>query len=382
MTDGPAAMDATSFDTRHIRSSAPTRDRAFWSYVHADDRAEHGRITRLATLLTEQVVLRSKAPFGVFTDGDGIGWGGAWTQTIGAALTHTTFFIPIITPRYFGSRYCRKEILTFLDLMTRRDQHRFLLPLHYVTVPELDHRGASPDPLIERVKEFQHVDWRAVADEAENSPLHRKAVRDLALRVIELDDTDRYTGVTPPHRTQGEEGHHRTLFTGHRVISAADHRSLGTDLQHLQALVDELDEALDEGPVEPEADKKRSTGFAAHVASAGQLSPAVRGPSREILDLTSTMLERIRAADAAAIGSGAAGPATPTTGGADALNRLIGETDALVSSLNEISTRLAGDCAWSADRQTTVEQLTLAIEQLRATDELLREDRPGLVEGS
>jgi hypothetical protein len=76
----------------------------FWSYVRADDRAEGGRIVQLARDVKQQFEFLSGEEIELFLDVDGIGWGDDWRDKIDDRLAKAAFFIPVLTPRYFGGR--------------------------------------------------------------------------------------------------------------------------------------------------------------------------------------------------------------------------------------------------------------------------------------
>src|SRR4051812_13855319 len=85
----------------------------FWSYVHADDQAEGGRILALAHHLQEEYALLTGDKLRLFLDRDDLRWGDEWREKLDHALAGVTFFIPIVTPRYFASQECRAELLAF-----------------------------------------------------------------------------------------------------------------------------------------------------------------------------------------------------------------------------------------------------------------------------
>ncbi len=88
----------------------------FWSYVHEDDTAMHGIIRRLAKhVQDEYAVLTGSVELDLFLDSARLKWGDRWRSEIREALEGTTFFIPVITPRYFASEECRNELLGFAD---------------------------------------------------------------------------------------------------------------------------------------------------------------------------------------------------------------------------------------------------------------------------
>src|SRR3712207_1805690 len=86
---------------------------AFWSYAHDDNKFDGDRVLRLAESLKQEYSLLTGGAFNIFVDRTSIAWGEEWRARIDAALTSTTFFIPIISPRYFQRAECRRELLDF-----------------------------------------------------------------------------------------------------------------------------------------------------------------------------------------------------------------------------------------------------------------------------
>jgi len=81
----------------------------FWSYAHADDKNDGGAVVRLAKRVMSEYALLSGEWLRLFIDRD-LEWGDEWKRRIDQALQETTFFIPIITPTYFISEECRREL--------------------------------------------------------------------------------------------------------------------------------------------------------------------------------------------------------------------------------------------------------------------------------
>lgn len=80
--------------------------KGFWSYVHADEEAEGGRIARLARDVRDQFQVLTSEPLELFLDRDPLSWGDAWRDKIDSNLASVAFFIPVLTPRYFMSPEC------------------------------------------------------------------------------------------------------------------------------------------------------------------------------------------------------------------------------------------------------------------------------------
>src|SRR4051794_3545309 len=119
---------------------------AFWSYAHEDDDLDGGAILVLAERLASEFALITGEKLNLFVDRTGISWGEEWRVRIDNALVQTTFFIPVITPRYFTRDECRRELLAFHAQARSLEISELVLPILYVTVPGLD--DDNPDEAV------------------------------------------------------------------------------------------------------------------------------------------------------------------------------------------------------------------------------------------
>lgn len=156
----------------------------FWSYVHNDNESVGGAIVKLAKRLIGEFELLSAEPLRLFIDRD-IQWGEAWKERIDKELQETTFFIPIITPRYFQSDECRRELVEFKTAAARFGVSQLLLPIYYVTVPEMEEREPQ-DELMAYVKEAQREDMRETRLAEEMDAIYRRLVNRLATRLLRI----------------------------------------------------------------------------------------------------------------------------------------------------------------------------------------------------
>lgn len=165
----------------------------FWSYVHDDDKSVGGAIVNLAKRLIGEFELLSAEPLRLFIDRD-IQWGEAWKERIDKELQETTFFIPIITPRYFLSEECRRELVEFKTAAARFGVSQLLLPIYYVTVPEMEEREPQ-DELMAYVKTAQRADMRETRLAEEMDATYRRLVNRLATRLLRVSrDTEGLSG--------------------------------------------------------------------------------------------------------------------------------------------------------------------------------------------
>lgn len=158
----------------------------FWSYVHADDEAEGERISRLAGDVKGQFEMLTGEPLTLFLDRDAIRWGDDWQGKVDSSLASVAFFIPVLTPRYFMSPECRRELQFFARKVTRLGIKELVLPLLYVDVPGL-HDSPPQDDLVALVSTFQWEDWRELRFADLSAESYRRAVARLASRLADAN---------------------------------------------------------------------------------------------------------------------------------------------------------------------------------------------------
>jgi hypothetical protein len=156
----------------------------FWSYVHDDNDGEGGRILRLCDLVQKEFASLTARSIEMFVDRKDIAWGAKWKITIDDALTETTFFIAIVTPRYLQSEQCRREILLFTQNAQEREVPELLLPILYFPVDDLVEE--STDKVRSAIAAAQYERFDQLRLEDEDSKPYRTAVNKLALRLIDI----------------------------------------------------------------------------------------------------------------------------------------------------------------------------------------------------
>src|ERR1700722_10655224 len=129
----------------------------FWSYAHDDNKLDGGAILELARLVKEEYNLLSGEPLELFVDRDSIAWGEEWRERIDSSLAQTTFFIPVITPRYFRRPECRRELLEFVAKARSLGVEELLLPILYIETKSLS--AENTDDVVALVAKTQYVDW-------------------------------------------------------------------------------------------------------------------------------------------------------------------------------------------------------------------------------
>jgi transcriptional regulator with XRE-family HTH domain len=158
----------------------------FWSYVHKDDLAERGRISQLARDVVGQYEMITGETIQLFLDRDSIEWGDEWRAVIDSSLASVAFFIPVLTPRYFQSAECRRELGLFARRAKNLGAEELVLPLKYVEAAVLD-EDPPVDEAAALVRSFQWQDWTQLRFAAPESSEYRSAVAKLAARLAEAN---------------------------------------------------------------------------------------------------------------------------------------------------------------------------------------------------
>jgi len=124
------------------------------------------------------------SPFFRFQDRKDIKWGQQWKERIEESIDTATFFIPIITPRFFKSPACRTECERFRDREKKLNRSDFILPVYYVNCPILDEVEKTDDPLAKVIAGRQHTDLRELRFDLFTSPLVRKMIANMATQIV------------------------------------------------------------------------------------------------------------------------------------------------------------------------------------------------------
>jgi cobaltochelatase CobT len=141
---------------------------AFMSYAHADDYNEY--LTVFRELLGKEVRVQLGRDFLIFQDTQDIKLGQDWANRITTSVNDAAFFIPIITPSFFNSPYCRNELSLFLRREKKLKRRDLVLPVYYVKSDLMeDAASRAGDKLAQEIKARQYADWRELRFETPNS---------------------------------------------------------------------------------------------------------------------------------------------------------------------------------------------------------------------
>jgi parallel beta-helix repeat protein len=162
----------------------PGEPAAFMSYARFNDVHDDGQLSAFRERLAAEVRVQTGLEFVIFQDRADIAWGENWAERIEQALDVVTLLVAVITPGFFKSVACRGEVARFLDRERELGRSDLILPVYYVSAPEMDDPVMrEADDVARMLASRQFADWRELRFEPFTSPVARKAVAQLAARM-------------------------------------------------------------------------------------------------------------------------------------------------------------------------------------------------------
>jgi parallel beta-helix repeat protein len=163
---------------------AKLKPAAFLSYVRFDDEHEDGRLSEFRKRLSGEVRMQTGEEFPIFQDRNDISWGQNWQKRIDESIDHSTYLICILTPGFFKSVACRKEVERFVEREKRLGRADLILAVYYVECLQLrDKRQIDKDAVAKLVNKRQYVDWRELRFEPFTSAEAGKSLAQIASQI-------------------------------------------------------------------------------------------------------------------------------------------------------------------------------------------------------
>ncbi len=175
---------------------------AFLSYAHRDDEHHGGAITQLRAALSGATAVAIGDDFEIFQDRKDIAWGNHWPSKLEHGLAGSRFLIAILSPSFFNSEYCRKELTDFLEVEKAAGRNDLILPIYYVPTPLLENpTQQDSDPLAQAISQRQYRDWRELRYFPFDHFKIRRALNSLAQELVQaMERSDEIAGTMPTDR--------------------------------------------------------------------------------------------------------------------------------------------------------------------------------------
>lgn len=274
--------------------------KGFWSYVHVDDDADGGRVARLAHDVAAQFEMLTGEKIDLFLDRDDIDWGEDWRNKIDESLSSVGFFIAVLTPRYFTSPECRRELQRFARRAKDLGIKELVLPLLYVEVPAL-HEDNPSDDLVALVKPFQWEDWRELRFSDVDFGEYRRGVARLAQRLVEANkkaDEVNIVAAALELEPTTEDGDDSPGLLDQLVATEETLPQWGKTLEAISEEITRIGSIVQEAADDMERSDKQGKSFAARLTIARRLSQRMREPSEKVWSFGNDFASQLHQVDA------------------------------------------------------------------------------------
>jgi hypothetical protein len=133
--------------------------RGFISYARKDNEDFADVVDKLKQQLEGRFHAATGRKLTIFLDRESIEWGADWRSSIRGSVQAATFFIPVVTMRYFESSACREELLAFYENASQLGVTQLILPIVLTGAGEI----SSEDPRDE-VKLIESLNYKNIED--------------------------------------------------------------------------------------------------------------------------------------------------------------------------------------------------------------------------
>jgi hypothetical protein len=132
--------------------------RGFSSYARDDGETDPQLITALTTELERRVNARLvNARLTIWRDTERLKTGKRWDDAIEGELRSADVLIVLLTPRWIGSEYCRKEFEIFEALESSRRTGNYVLPILGRPIAQQESRLKTEQrDVLSRIRQRQH----------------------------------------------------------------------------------------------------------------------------------------------------------------------------------------------------------------------------------
>ena len=223
--------------------------------------------------------------------------GDTWTAKVDGSLESVAFFIPVMTPRYFQSTECRRELRFFVTQARRLGLTELIMPLLYVDVPAL-HDETPLDDLVGIVKLFHWEEWTDLRFVERGSAAYQRAVANLATRLARANVEAAQSASAPlPASNNDDDPGDAPGIMDRMAMAEASLPGWSATVQRVGEILEDLGDKMTVASEDIAAADRQGKGFAGRVAVARRLGNDLDGSGDEVLALSSTSAEQLNDVD-------------------------------------------------------------------------------------
>ena len=176
----------------------------FWSYARLDEQQSGGHLSQLRAIVGNEIGLRHGGTVTLWQDVTAIPYGANWADEIERAIAQTTFYIPIVTPRFLKSQNCLDEFRSYRRRMIALGRDDLIFPVHYVDVDDIRAEDTIFGGELTVLRRSQWIDFRPYFYSEPISPSVRQWAGGFAKGVIQAMRRSPAKAAAPPSSGQGQ----------------------------------------------------------------------------------------------------------------------------------------------------------------------------------
>lgn len=159
----------------------------FISYCH-ENNLQH-EVDHLNNALYHSVRTATAFDIKIFQDTRSLRTGDKFNEVIKEEITKSSIFIAVISPSYFKSEYCMRELKEYLKLIKGKNNTKLLLPVYFIDIKDdiikSENFSKESQILHKRVLKFNYDDWRDIRKSCLKSKKYSSAITSLSNRISE-----------------------------------------------------------------------------------------------------------------------------------------------------------------------------------------------------
>lgn len=175
----------------------PRPNEVFFSYSVVSDESDEGALRDLHLQLEREVRQQlGEREFKIFLDKRDVKFGERFQGKLEDTLAGVLVLVPVLTPLFFNSLWCRREVELFMKREQQLGRNDLILPIYYVSCPQLAKTPAG-DHVATTMSERQWLDWRDFRYGGADTPEARRKLAAFAERIRDVILEVREAGNTP-----------------------------------------------------------------------------------------------------------------------------------------------------------------------------------------
>lgn len=154
------------------------------SYAHKNDIRDNGKLSRFRQNLEDEIGVQTGDSFQVLQDRTHLEPGFRWDESIWELLDRATLFIPVLTPDYYASDWCRREFEHFYQKKPAISRRPLIYPLYYIPCEQIPNRTRYDRESMEfKLGGYTYADWRKLRHRSLRERLVQQRLTNMAERI-------------------------------------------------------------------------------------------------------------------------------------------------------------------------------------------------------